>query len=279
MGALRHAAAEEGMALKCSKHPIDGDHELRHRARAHLLHHPRAVDLDRLLGDPQRGRHLLVQPSGNDQGTHLRLPRRERAEAPERLAHELGLLLGRAVAGDPALDRIEQRHLVNGFLEIVDRASPDRAHAARDVPACRDADRRHRLALRIEPVEPRENARFGARETEYEAGGVGRRTVGQVVVGRREGADTVSAIRQQPLQAAADAGIAVHDRDQRTRTRCASHHSSFPRAHANHNDKGAMGNVVPRYSRLDPPETEVQPRTSARPLTESPTRAGAADGE
>src|SRR5262249_60418392 len=54
--------------------------ELGHGFRAHLLHHPAAMDFDRLLGRAQLHRDLLVELSGDDEREHFTLPRRERAD-------------------------------------------------------------------------------------------------------------------------------------------------------------------------------------------------------
>lgn len=51
--------------------------EIRKRIRFHLLHDPRAVDLDRLLRRAQQGGHLLVQLAGSDERHDLTLARRQ----------------------------------------------------------------------------------------------------------------------------------------------------------------------------------------------------------
>src|SRR2546426_3927867 len=56
--------------------------QLGRRSGAHLLQDPGAVHLDRLLANAERGRNLLVQHSGHDEGEHLGLARGQRFDAP-----------------------------------------------------------------------------------------------------------------------------------------------------------------------------------------------------
>src|SRR5262249_25539658 len=53
--------------------PFGHPDQVRQRTRRHLLHHPGAMDLDRLLADAQLPGDLLVDQAGGDQREHLAL--------------------------------------------------------------------------------------------------------------------------------------------------------------------------------------------------------------
>src|SRR5262249_19554572 len=116
--------------------------ELGHGFRAHLLHHPAAMDFDRLLGRAELHRDLLVQLPGDDEREDFALSRRERADAPLELAVLSDFRVALATPDQRAADRVEQLAIVARLLEEVEGASLHRPHAHRNVAIAGEEDDR-----------------------------------------------------------------------------------------------------------------------------------------
>src|SRR5262249_33814495 len=119
-------------------------HQLGHRARAHLLHHAAAVDLDRLLRGAELRRDLLVQHPAHDERHHLALARRQRRDVLLDDRALGGLPARGAILDDRALGRVQQIVIVERLREEVDGAALHGARRDRHVAVAADEDDRDR---------------------------------------------------------------------------------------------------------------------------------------
>src|SRR6478752_7520910 len=109
----------EQQAWRRCQHAIDQPHELRDRLHAQLVHHTRAVNLDRLLcGSDQRGDLLVEAPRGHERAD-FSLTRRKKVEASP---YRREFFAGRALNAPPcnrAVDRLDEQRWFEWFLEEV----------------------------------------------------------------------------------------------------------------------------------------------------------------
>src|SRR5262245_56621273 len=109
LGAGGEAAGASAPRLRRADAELVGHpHQLGERAGAELLHHLRAVGLDRAFGDAELGGDLLVAIPRDDAREHLALARGEPAVALAQRAGVLALRPPRRVGRQRRLDRGEQ---------------------------------------------------------------------------------------------------------------------------------------------------------------------------
>jgi len=125
--------------------------ELRERTHFQLSHHPAAVNFHRLLDDAQFESDLLVQSPPEDQLKYIPLPRRQPREkllqGPRCGAVPARLFILR----DRARDGVQDRGILRGLRQIVDRPGLHRPDPCRCVVM---AAQEYHLALSVMRVEP-----------------------------------------------------------------------------------------------------------------------------
>jgi hypothetical protein len=116
---------------------------MRDRARAHLVHDVRAVNLDRAFAQAEIDGDDLVRLAVDDERHDFAFARCERVEA----ALEIGVLLQlRAILCvllECAVDAVDQVLIAKRFLQKVVRAVLHRLHGHRNVAVPSDEDDRH----------------------------------------------------------------------------------------------------------------------------------------
>jgi len=196
-------------------HPFDQAGELRQRLDVHLVHHPGAVDLDRLQRRAELVGGLLVEPSGDDAVEDLALARRQ-AREPLPADDQVGVLTAKDAVGlDRLGDAREELLAVDRLAEEVARAAAHRADDRRRVAAAGQEDDRQRhpgldeAPLHLEAVD------VGHRKIEDHAAGGGRVAHAQELLGRVVRLGRPAGRAQQPLQAPQHRRIVVDDEDRR----------------------------------------------------------------
>src|SRR5262249_41321659 len=91
------------------------DH-LSHRARLRLLHHASAVELHRLLTDPEVTGNLLIESALDDEPEHVSLARGQRVEALANRRQLRPFPARLAIVAKGPVDDVEQRLIAEGLL-------------------------------------------------------------------------------------------------------------------------------------------------------------------
>ncbi len=100
------------------------------------------MDLDGDLAHIEIGGDLLVQTPGDGERHHFTLARGERSVALPQPRHQIRLRALRAVARDPAYDRIKQILIAKWFAEKFDGAFLHCPHRHRYIPVAGDENDR-----------------------------------------------------------------------------------------------------------------------------------------
>src|SRR5579859_3406731 len=125
-------------------------HEMRDRARAHLLHHLGAMDLYSALAQPEIDGDHLICASLDDEAHHLPLTGGQRLEPLEHFNTACRSAAIFRILLESVIDAIQQILISEGFLNEFERTFLHCLHRHGNIAVTRDEDYRQHRALTIE---------------------------------------------------------------------------------------------------------------------------------